>query len=135
MPTICGLKRARLVCVYVCLHEGGPLLQQNRKLVYFHYIRPDSQFNDETRFKWPIITLKTYEKVFDTNLTLRPLIPHIISCFIAIASARRWKTSVSECVKWTATLKHAPTPTGLRNIDTKSTEHKHNQAVNMNSSF
>lgn len=72
------------------------------------------------------------------HLTLRLLIAHIISRFIATASTRRWKTMILECVKWTATLKQTISQsslTGLRNIGTKSTKQKHKQAVNMKSSF
>jgi len=103
-------------------------------MVSLHYSRPDSQFDTETRLKWPVIILRTYQKGFDTNLTLRPLIVHIISRFIATASARCWKT-IRMC-QMDSHIKTCPhTPIGSRNIDTKSTKHKHKQAVNMNSSF
>lgn len=105
----------------VCLHQGGLLLQQNRNAVCFHY-RPDSQTDTETGLKRPIITLRTYQKGFDTHLALRPLIAHIISRFIATASGDAGRIWYQKCVKWTATFQQALTLTGLRNIDVKSTK-------------
>ncbi len=71
LKTMPAISERVLPCV--CLHQGGPLLQQNKK-----YGLPDSQFDTKTRLKWPIIILRTYQKDFDMHLTLRLLIAHIV---------------------------------------------------------
>lgn len=97
------------VCYRVCVFTSGRSTAATKQ----KYGLPDSQFDTKTRLKWPIIILRTYQKDFDMHM-------------------------ISECVKWTATLKKTISQsslTGLRNIGTKSTKQKHKQTVNTKSSF